>query len=89
MSLTVFLGFCILGCDCLLYILFQWIYGEKHRNRPRRSATRRSSLAVRLKFFLFKLLRTLLRLFAPHQKLNSFVFERFHTLCTKHPGEGG
>jgi hypothetical protein len=43
MSLTVFLGFCILGCDCLLYILFQWIYGEKHRNRPRRSATRGES----------------------------------------------
>jgi len=43
MSLTVFLGFCILGCDCLLYILFQWIYGEKHRNRSRRSATRGES----------------------------------------------
>jgi hypothetical protein len=41
MSLTVFLAFCILGCDFLLYALFQWIYGEKHRNHPRRSAARR------------------------------------------------
>jgi hypothetical protein len=36
MSLTVFLVFCILGCDFLLYVLFQWIYGEKHRKHPRR-----------------------------------------------------
>ena len=41
MSITVFLAFCILGCDFLLYALYQWIYGEKHRNRPRRSASRR------------------------------------------------
>ncbi len=41
MSLTVFLAFCILGCDFLLYVLFQWIYGEKHRNHSRRSAARR------------------------------------------------
>jgi hypothetical protein len=41
MSLTVFLAFCILGCDFLLYVLFQWIYGEKHRNRARRSAAPR------------------------------------------------
>jgi hypothetical protein len=41
MSLTVFLAFCILGCDFLLYVLFRWIYGEKHRNRARRSAARR------------------------------------------------
>ena len=41
MSLTVFLAFCILGCDFLLYALFQWIYGEKHRNHARRTAARR------------------------------------------------
>lgn len=40
MSLTIFLAFCILGCDFLLYVLFQWIYGEKHRKRARRSARR-------------------------------------------------
>jgi hypothetical protein len=43
MSLTVFLAFCILGCDALLYILFQWIYGEKHRKHARRSAARRKN----------------------------------------------
>jgi hypothetical protein len=36
MSLTVFLALCILSCDFLLYVLFQWIYGEKHRKNPRR-----------------------------------------------------
>jgi len=41
MSLTVFLAFCILGCDFLLYALFQWIYGEKHRDHNRRVAARR------------------------------------------------
>jgi hypothetical protein len=41
MSLTVILAFCILGCDFLLYVLFQWIYGEKHRNHARRAAARR------------------------------------------------
>jgi hypothetical protein len=40
MSLTAFLAICILGCDLLLYILFQWIYGEKRRERSRRSAAR-------------------------------------------------
>jgi hypothetical protein len=41
MSITMFLALCILGCDFMLYVLFQWIYGEKHRNRARRLATRR------------------------------------------------
>jgi len=41
MSLTIFLAFCILGCDFLLYVLFQWIYGEKHRKRARRVASRK------------------------------------------------
>ena len=38
MSATLFLAFCILGCDFLLYVLFQWTYGEKHRGLARRSA---------------------------------------------------
>ncbi len=41
MSLNVFLGSCILGCDFLLYVLFQWIYGERHRKHARRVAARR------------------------------------------------
>ena len=41
MSLTVLLAFCVLGSDFLLYVLFQWIYGEKYRKHSRRSAARR------------------------------------------------
>jgi hypothetical protein len=37
MSATLFLAFCILGCDFLLYFLFQWTYGEKRRGLARRS----------------------------------------------------
>jgi hypothetical protein len=43
MSLTVFLAICILGCDLLLYILFQWVYGEKRRERSRRLAARQKT----------------------------------------------
>jgi len=39
MSATVFLAICILGCDFLLYVLFQWTYGEKRRGLSRRSRT--------------------------------------------------
>jgi hypothetical protein len=46
MPLTVFLAFCILGCDFLLYVLFQWIYGEKHRNHARRVAARREKRRI-------------------------------------------
>jgi hypothetical protein len=34
MPLTVFLAFCILGFDFLLYVLFQWVYGESTENTP-------------------------------------------------------
>src|SRR5712692_11895587 len=47
--------------------------------------------ATHLKLSLFKLLRTLLRFFAffcTCQKLNSFLFNRFCTLCEKPPGAG-
>ena len=36
MSLTAFLAFCILGCDFMLVVLFQWLYGEKHRGHTAR-----------------------------------------------------
>jgi|SRR5580692_2731562 hypothetical protein len=39
MSATVFLAFCILGCDFLLYVLYQFTYGEKRRGLSRRSRT--------------------------------------------------
>jgi len=37
MSLRVFMAICILGCDFMLYVLFQWLYGEKHRKHVRKS----------------------------------------------------
>ena len=37
MSATVFLAFCILGCDFLLYVLYQFTYGEKRRGFSRRA----------------------------------------------------
>jgi hypothetical protein len=42
MSVVVFLAFCIIGCDFMLYALFQWTYGEKRRNHARQSAARRN-----------------------------------------------
>ena len=36
MSLRVFMAICILGCDFMLYVLFQWLYGEKHRKHVRK-----------------------------------------------------
>ena len=38
MSLTVFLAFCILGCDFLIFMLIKWLYGEKRREPSSRSA---------------------------------------------------
>ncbi|HTT34108.1 MAG TPA: hypothetical protein VMH48_10945 [Methylomirabilota bacterium] len=40
MSLRVFLAICILGCDFMLYVLFQWLYGEKHRKHSRKSSAK-------------------------------------------------
>lgn len=42
MSATLFLAICILGCDLLLYFLFQWTYGEKRRGLARRSGSHRT-----------------------------------------------
>jgi hypothetical protein len=44
MSATLFLAFCILGCDFLLYFLFQWTYGEKRRGLARRSRAPKSAM---------------------------------------------
>src|SRR5580700_6581128 len=41
MSLTVFLAICVLGLDFMIFVLFNWLYGERNRNRFRRSASRR------------------------------------------------
>ena len=44
MSATVFLAICILGCDFLLYFLYQWTYGDRRRGLARRSAAPRSAM---------------------------------------------
>lgn len=41
MSLTVFLTICIIGCDFLIYVLYQWIFGEKYRVHARRGTERK------------------------------------------------
>lgn len=46
MPLAVFLAFCILGCDFMIYVLFQWMYGEKRRKRPRKLPTRNRALTT-------------------------------------------
>jgi hypothetical protein len=40
MTLTVFLAICILGCDLLIYFLYEWAFGESKRLRRRRSQPR-------------------------------------------------
>ena len=41
MPLRLFMAICILGCDVLIYFLFQWTLGEKGRTRRRRCAAKR------------------------------------------------
>jgi hypothetical protein len=45
MSLTVFLALCVLGIDFMIYLLFQWIYGDKRRALTRKIAAHRNALA--------------------------------------------
>jgi len=55
MSLTVFMAICILGCDFMLYVLFQWLYGEKHRKHVRKSPA--ESKAVQMQESLPRLVK--------------------------------
>ena len=41
MSVTLFLALCILGCDFMLYALFQFLYSEKRSRRAARAAIAR------------------------------------------------
>jgi hypothetical protein len=43
MSLTVFLALCILGIDFMIYMFFQWTYGEKRRAISRQLAAYRKA----------------------------------------------
>ena len=44
MALTVFLALCILGVDFLIYVLFQWTWGDKRRAIARQVAAHRKAL---------------------------------------------
>jgi hypothetical protein len=44
MSLTVFLGLCILGIDFMIYALFQWTYGDRRSEMARKLAASKNSL---------------------------------------------
>jgi len=39
MSLTIFLALAILGCDVLIYFLYEWAFGESKRIRKRRASS--------------------------------------------------
>ena len=41
MPFTVFMAICILGCDFLIYFLFQWTLGEKGRTKRRCTGSKR------------------------------------------------
>jgi hypothetical protein len=47
MSFTLFMALCILGCDFLIYVLYQWAFGERRRTLMRRTASRRRAEALR------------------------------------------
>ena len=38
MSFYLFIAVCVLGVDFLLYVLFQWMYGDKRRAIERKLA---------------------------------------------------
>jgi hypothetical protein len=44
MSLTVFLALCVLGVDFLIYVLFQWTYGDKRRAMGQKLAAQRNAM---------------------------------------------
>ena len=44
MALTLFLALCILGVDFLIYVLFQWTWGDKRRAIARQVAAHRKAI---------------------------------------------
>jgi hypothetical protein len=43
MALTIFFALCILGVDFLIYVLFQWTWGDKRRAIARQVAAHRKA----------------------------------------------
>jgi uncharacterized membrane protein YccC len=46
MSLNVFIAVCVLGLDFLIYVLFQWTYGDKRRAMQKKLAEQRKAMEV-------------------------------------------
>ena len=46
MSFTVFLALCVVGCDLLIYYLYEWAFGERGRTRMRKAAARQRAEAL-------------------------------------------
>jgi len=44
MSLWIFLTLCILGVDFLIYVLFQWTYGDKRQAVAKKLAAQRKAM---------------------------------------------
>jgi hypothetical protein len=44
MSLNVFMAVCVLGMDFLIYVLFQWTYGDKRRVLQKQLAEQRKAM---------------------------------------------
>jgi hypothetical protein len=44
MSLTIFLALCILGVDFLIYVLFQWTFGDKRRAMAKKLERHRNAM---------------------------------------------
>jgi hypothetical protein len=44
MSITVFIAFCILGLDFMIYAFFRWTYGDKRDKLARQLAARKDAL---------------------------------------------
>jgi hypothetical protein len=46
MSLTLFVTLCVLGCDLLIYFLYQWALGERRRTLMRKAVSRQRTEAL-------------------------------------------
>ncbi|MGB2633984.1 MAG: hypothetical protein WAM58_08620 [Candidatus Acidiferrum sp.] len=46
MSLAIFLAICVVGVDFLIYVLFQWTFGDKRRAIARKLAAHREATQI-------------------------------------------
>ncbi len=44
MSLNVFIAICVFGMDFLIYVLFQWMYGDKRQAMANKLAAQRIAM---------------------------------------------